>query len=83
MPEANRKFMTSTAELLLTERNEEREARLLAEARATAAERKYEDLVIRVESLLETIRRMEASTTRIKEILAGLHKEDPDTPAGS
>lgn len=78
MPERTGKIMTATAELLLMERDEEHEARLKAEARADAAEKKYEALVQRVKPLLETIQKMEKPASEIERILATLRTTEPD-----
>lgn len=78
MPQGTGKIMTATAELLLMERNEEHEARLKAEARADAAEKKYEALVRRVKPLLEIIQKMEKPASEIEGILATLRTKDPD-----
>lgn len=59
------KIMNATSELLLMERNEEHEARLKAEARAYAEEKKYEALVQSVKTLLETIQKVEKLASEI------------------
>lgn len=78
MPEGKKKFMSATAELLMMERNEEREARLKAEARADEAEKKYEALVRCVKPLLETVQKMEGPASEIEGILAALRETESE-----
>ncbi len=82
MAEGSKKFMSATAELLLMERNEAQEAQRSAEARAAAAERKYEDLVEALRPLFETIKKMEKPASEISAILAGFRTEDQTERGG-